>query len=167
MTLLFAPFQPAPGLAIWSLIIFGLFWWLMAKYAFGPIARSLEKRDQDIQNALDEAKNAREEMSNLHAENERLLIEAREERAKILKEAKDVKNEIIAEARESAKVESSRIISNALAEIESQKKAALLEVKNQVGAMAIDIAEKVIRKQLEQDKEQTAYVESLIKEINP
>ena len=167
MTLLFAPFHPAPGLAIWSLIIFGIFWWLMAKYAFGPIARSLEKRDQDIQNALDEAKKAREEMSNLHTENERLLIEAREERAKILKEAKEVKNEIIAEARESAKEESSRIITSARAEIESQKKAALLEVKNQVGAMALDIAEKVIRKQLEQDKEQTAYVEKLVKELNP
>ena len=78
--LLFAPFQPTPGLAIWSLIIFFLFWFIMGKMAFKPIMQGIKTREDDIQSALDEAKKAKEEMANLKSENEALLQQAREER---------------------------------------------------------------------------------------
>ena len=61
----FTPFQPSPGLALWGLLIFLLFWGIMAKVAFGPIANALQTRENDIQNALDSAKSAKEEMANL------------------------------------------------------------------------------------------------------
>ncbi|MBK8517946.1 MAG: F0F1 ATP synthase subunit B [Saprospiraceae bacterium] len=142
----FTPFQPTPGLAIWSLLIFLLFWYIMGKFAFRPIADALEKREDDIQQAIDQAKQAREEMASMKSENEKLLAQAREERAKILQEAKEIKNQMIHEAKEKAKEEASRVIGNAMNDIENQKKAAILEVKNELGNLALSIAEKVIKK---------------------
>ena len=162
----FIPFQPTPGLAIWSLLIFILFWVIIGKFGFKPIAEALSKREHDIQSALDQAKKAREEMTSLKAENENLLSQAREERAKMLQEAKEIKIQIIAEAREKAKKEASKVINNAMNDIENQKKAAITEVKNELGKIALSIAEKVIRKELQGNQEQLAYVNTLVKEVN-
>lgn len=163
--LLFAPFQPTPGLAIWSAVIFLIFWFMMSRLAFKPITQALKKREDDIQSALDEAKKAKEEMSNLKAENEQLLQQAREERAAMLNEAKETKNNIIAEAKDKAKADANKIVSDARLEIENQKKAALAEVKNSAGLMALDIAEKVIKKELAGDSAQQDLVQQLVKEI--
>lgn len=162
----FTPFQPTPGLAIWSLVIFVIFWALMAKYAFRPIADALAKRETDIQEAMDTAKKTREEMANMKAENEKLLAEAREERSKIIQEAKDIKNQMISEAKDKAKEEATKIANNAMQDIENQKKAAIIEVKNELGAMAISIAEKVIKKELKGNAEQEAFVNTLVKDIH-
>ncbi len=162
----FTPFQPTPGLAIWSLLIFLLFWYLVSKFAFKPIAEALEKREEDIQTAMDTAKKTREEMANMKAENEKLLAEAREERSKIIQEAKEIKNQMIAEAKEKAKEEANKIVSNAMNEIENQKRAAFAEVKNEIGVMALSIAEKVIKKELQGNANQEAFVNTLVKDIH-
>lgn len=162
----FTPFQPTPGLAIWSLVIFLLFWFLMAKFAFRPIADALAKREGDIQDAMDMAKTTKLEMANMKAENEKLLAEAREERSKIIQEAKDIKNQMVSEAKDKAKEEANKIVSNAMSDIENQKKAAIAEVKSELGAMALSIAERVIRKELKGNAEQEAYVNALVKEVN-
>jgi F-type H+-transporting ATPase subunit b len=161
----FAPFQPTPGLALWSLIIFLLFWMLMSKYAFKPMMEGLKKRETDISDALAEAEKAREEMANLKAENEQILAEAREERALMLKEAKETKANIIAEAKEKAKEDALRITSSAKMEIENEKKAALTEVKNEVGMMATEIAEKILRKELKGQPEHESFVNTLVGEF--
>ncbi len=157
--------RPDFGLLFWTSLIFILFWLLIGKFAFKPIAQALRKRENDIQGALDEAKAAREEMANLKAENEKILVAAREERASILKEAKEAKNQMISEAKESAKSEANKILNSAKAEIENQKKQALSDIKNQVGIMALDIAEKVIKKDLKSDSNQQSFVESLVNDI--
>lgn len=161
----FTPFQPSPGLAIWSLLIFLLFWFIMGKYAFKPIAKALEKREHDIQNALDQAKLAKEEMKNMESQNEELLAKARDERNKILQEAKEMKNQILSEAKVKAKEEANKIITSAQTEIENQKKSAMAEVTSQVGGMAIGIAEQLLKKNLSNDQEQTAFVQELVKDI--
>jgi len=84
----FSVIKPEPGLLIWTTIIFLIFWFLMSRFAFKPIGAALKQRETDIQDALDEAKKARLEMSQLQAQNEKLLTQAREERTAILKEAK-------------------------------------------------------------------------------
>jgi F-type H+-transporting ATPase subunit b len=162
----FTPFQPTPGLAFWSLLTFLLFWFIMGKFAFKPISEALEQRENDIQTALDSAKQAKEDMNNLKAENEKILAEAREEKAKILQEAKDIKNQTIAEAKDKAKEEANKIISNAKNEIDNQKKAAIAEIKTQVGGMAIEIAEKLVKKELKGNAEHESYVKSLVNEFN-
>ena len=161
----FSVIKPEPGLLLWTTVIFGLFWFLMSRYAFKPIAESLKKREMDIQSSLDEAKKAREEMANLQAENEKLLAQAREERSQILKEAKDAKDDIISEAKERANAEYKRKVESAIQDIENQKMAALVDLKNQAGLMAIDIAEKVLRRELGSKADQEAFAKSLADQI--
>lgn len=157
--------KPEPGLLVWTTLIFGIFWFLMSRFAFKPIGEALKKRENDIQASLDEAKKAREEMSHLQAQNEKLLAEAREERAQILKEAKDAKDSIISEAKERANNEYKRKVESAIQDIENQKMAALIDLKNQAGLMAIDIAEKVLRRELSNKSDQEAYAKSLADQI--
>lgn len=161
----FDPIKPDLGLILWTTIIFAIFWLVIGKLAFKPIAEALKKRSTDIQDALDKADKARAEMQNLNAENEQLLADARIERALLLKEANDAKNEIIAEAKVKAKEEAKRLLENAKIEINSQKDAAIIEVKNKVGTMAIDIAEKVLRRELSGNKEQESFVSQLVDDI--
>jgi F-type H+-transporting ATPase subunit b len=157
--------RPGFGLLFWTFIIFILFWGLVGKFAFNPIKNALKKRENDIQSALDEAKNAKEEMAKLNTDNQRLLNEAREERAKLLREAKVVGDKFISDARDKAKGEAQKIVAEARQEIENQKNKAIIEVKNQVGQMSVDIAEKLIRQQMGQTQEQKTLVEKLVNEI--
>ena len=161
----FNPIKPDLGLIVWTTFIFALFWFLIGRTAFRPIANALKKREEDIQGALDEAKLAKEEMSNLNAANEKLLAEAREERAKMLKEAKETKNKMIADAKQAAKDEAAKVMNQASLDIENQKKAAMTEVKNEIGAIALSIAEKVIRKELAGNSEQESYVNALVDDV--
>lgn len=162
----FSVIKPTFGLFFWSIVFFLLFWFVIGKLAFKPIAEALRKRETDIKGALDEAKKAKEEMANLKAENEAIMAETRAERAKILKEATDAKNTIVKEAKDAAKIEAQKIMTNATVEIENQKNAALVEVKNKVGGMAIEIAEKLIQRELKGNSEHEEYVGKLVKEIN-
>ena len=162
----FSVIKPDPGLLLWTTVIFLLFWFIMSRYAFKPIAESLKKREMDIQSSLDEAKRAREEMSNLKAENETLLAQAREERSAILKEAKEAKEDIITEAKERANAEYKRKVESAIQDIENQKMAAMIAIKNQAGQMAIEISEKLLRKELSNKADQEAYAKSLAESIN-
>jgi len=161
----FSVIRPEPGMLVWTTIIFLLFWFILGKLAFKPIGEALKSRENSIQSALDEAKNAREEMQQLESENDKILAEAREERSKMLKEAKETKDAIIAEARNKAKEDAQKIVASAMSEIDNQKKAALTEVKNMAGLMAIEIAEKVIKKELKGNPEQEAFVNSLVNDI--
>ncbi len=157
--------QPPVGLIFWSALIFVIFWLLMSKLAFKPIIAALKKRESDIQGSLDEAKRVRQEMQNLKAENEALLVQAREERAQILKEAKEAGNRIVEEAKTRAKEDAQKIVASTKEQIEHQKMAAITDLKNQVGAISLEIAEKVIRKELRGNTEQESFVNGLVKEI--
>ncbi|MEM9920255.1 MAG: F0F1 ATP synthase subunit B [Bacteroidota bacterium] len=161
----FSVIKPDVGLLFWTTIIFLGVWFMLGRFAFRPIQEALKDRENSIQDALDEAKRAKEEMSNLKAENERILAEAREERAKILRDAKEMKDSIVNEAKVKAKEEAKRIVTSAKTEIENQKIAAMVDVKNQAGLMALAIAEKVIKKQLTGDAEQEKFANSLIDDL--
>ena len=104
-------------------------------------------------------------MAAMQSKNEAILAEAREERSNILKEARQLKDNIINEAKDKAKVEADKIVANARQEIINQKNAALVEVKNKAGVLALDIAEKVIKRQLKNDSEQQDFVQKLVGEI--
>ncbi len=162
----FSVIKPDFGLFFWSCLIFILFWTLIGRFAFRPIAEALKKREDDIQGALDEAVKTREEMAKMKAQNEALLAEAREERNRMLKEAKETKDSIIKDAKEGAKEEANKILTTAKLEIENQKKLAIQEVKNEAGLMALDITEKLLRTELKDRESQKKLVESLVKEIN-
>lgn len=162
----FPPMTADPGLFFWTVAIFLVFAFLLSKFAFKPITQALLDRETSIANALAAADNAKKEMANLKAENEALVAQAKEERAKMLKEAKDESTRMVTEAKTTAKEEANRIMASAKQEIENMKQAAITDVKNQVGAMAIEIAEKVIRKELKGNAEQEAFANQLAKEMN-
>ena len=154
-----------PGLILWQIIIFILLFVLLAKLAWKPIINSLHEREQSIQDALDTAEKARAEMSQLKSDNEKLLKEAREERDKILREARDVSNKLKEEAQQEAKKSADKIIEDARAAINIEKQAALKDVKIQVATFALDVAEKLIKKNLSDDKTQKNLIEDYIKDI--
>lgn len=158
----FSVIKPDFGLLFWTTLIFLLFWFLIGKLAFKPIANALKIRENEIQSALDESKKAREEMEQMKSENEALLAEAREERALILKEAKENKDAIIKEAKEKAKEEAQKIVATAQAEIENQKQAAIKEVKNEVGKLAVAISEKILRQELSDQKTHEGLIEKMV-----
>jgi F-type H+-transporting ATPase subunit b len=153
------------GTVFWATVAFLVVAFLLKKMAWGPILKSLEERSEGIENALNEAERARQEMSKLQAGNEQLLREARDERDRILAEAKSLKDSIVGEARAKATEESTRIIEATRMEIDNQKKAAITELKNQVATLSVDIAEKLTREKLTDSEKQKALNESLIAEI--
>lgn len=156
---------PGEGLIIWQLIIFVLLFLLLSRLAWKPIISSLKDRERSIQEALDTAEKARQEMSQLRSDNEKLLKEARTERERILREAREVSNRMKEEAQQDAKKSADKIIEDAKAAINIEKQAALKEIKIQVSMFALDIAEKLMKKNLSSDKSQKELVEGYIKDL--
>jgi F-type H+-transporting ATPase subunit b len=162
----FSLVTPNPGLSIWALIIFVILIVVLGKFGFKPIASALKEREQNISESLAQAEKARAEMALLTAKNEELLNQAKEERNKILSEARDAAEKIKNDLVEKAHTESMKKMTNAFREIETQKKAAIVEIKNTVGQMALQIAEKVVRKELHTDAAQKEFVDKLVKETS-
>jgi len=156
---------PSIGLIVWQTLAFLLLVFLLGKFAWKPVLGAIKERERSIDDALEAAKKAKEEMARLTNENEALLKEARAERDVILKEAKQLKDQIVSDAKASAQAEGAKLIEKAKKEIDSQKAAALAEVKNQVAELSLQIAEKVLSKQLEDQKKQEALVSDLLKEV--
>ncbi len=156
---------PGPGLIIWQAFVFLLLFFLLSKLAWKPILASLKEREQSIQQALDSAESAKKEMANLKAGNEKLLRETREERDKILRDARDAANRIHDQAQAEAKKNADRLIEDAKAVIQTEKNAALRDVKEQVAMFSLDIAEKLIKKNLSDDKAQKELANTFIKDL--
>lgn len=156
---------PGIGLLFWTVVAFGLVFFILRKFAWKIIIQSLNDREQGISESLESAKKLKAEMAQMKSENESLMAQAREERTQMLKEAKEVKDKMINDAKEQAKAEASKIISDAQAAIQTEKMAALTDVKNQIGKMVIEISEKVIRKQLENKDEQEKYIQQMAGEL--
>jgi F-type H+-transporting ATPase subunit b len=155
---------PGEGLIIWQLIIFlGLFFFL-AKFAWKPILSSLKEREESIQQALDSAVKAKEEMAKLTAGNEELLKQAKLERDKIIRDARDAANRLIDVAQTEAKKSADKLIEDAKSVINTEKAAALRDVKAQVALFSLQIAEKLIKKNLSSDQAQKDLVSEYLKE---
>lgn len=156
---------PGVGLIIWQTIVFVLLFLLLAKLAWKPIINSLKDRERSIQDALDTAEKARLEMSQLKSDNEKLLNEAREERDRILREAREIAVKMREDAQADARKASDKIVEDARAAIHVEKQAALRDVKAQVATFSLEIAEKLMKKNLANDKAQKELVEAYVKDL--
>ena len=155
----------SPGLfAITTILLLALIA-LMVKFAWKPILNSLEERESGIENALAAAENARKEMQNLQADNEKLIKESRAERDAMMKEARVIRDKMIADAKEDAKEVTAGLIEKAQASIEHEKQSALAEIKKNVAELSIGIAESVLKKELSSKKDQLELVEGLLKDV--
>lgn len=157
---------PDTGLFILQAVAFIILLIVLGKFAWKPILSGLKEREQTIESALLAAEQAKKDMQALQADNEKLLAEARSERDAILKEAMATANSIKEEAKEETSKITAKMLEDAKATIENEKRAALAEVKTQVAALSLDITEKVIRKQLRDKKAQEALVDEYVKDLN-
>lgn len=161
----FSVLVPDPGLIFWTSLVFIVVYFFLGRVAIKPIQQALKERENSIQDSLDEAKKAREEMKSLKAENEALIKQAQEERTQILREAKEMKDNIIAEAKDKAKEEAKRIVTSAKEDLENKRLEMMTTVKNQLGLMAVEIAEKLTRKEIAGKSENEKLVNTLVDEI--
>ncbi|ULQ56364.1 F0F1 ATP synthase subunit B [Flavihumibacter rivuli] len=156
---------PALGYFVWTLVAFLIVFFILKKFAWKPIISTLNEREKNIADSIATAEKVKMEMAQLQSENEALMVKAREERAQMLKEAKETKDRIINEAKEQAKLEANKIITDAQASIQQQKNAALTDIKNSIGNMVIEVAEKVIRKELSNKADQEQYIRTLANDL--
>jgi F-type H+-transporting ATPase subunit b len=157
--------NPGSGLIFWQLIGFLGLLFILVKFAWKPMLAALEERETSIESALKAAESARNEMANLKADNEKLLQEARLERDTILKKAQEASVKMIEDAKNEASKVAAQQIENAKAVIETEKRAALTEVKNQVAFLTLEVTEKLLRKNLSDDKAQKALVDEFVKDL--
>ncbi len=155
--------SPGIGLILWMTLSFSVLILILRRYAWKPILKSLRDREETIDEALNQANMAREEMKNLKSDNEKLLKEAQEERSVILRDARKIKDTIIEEAKEKANEEANNIVENAKIRIQNEKMAAMTDLKNQIAALSIDIAERILEHELSAGSKQEDYLKKLIK----
>jgi len=156
---------PGIGLLFWMLISFSLVMFVLGKYAWKPIMKGIHQREDTIEKALEAANEAKKEMLKLKAGNEQLLRDAKDERDALMRDARKVKEAILEEAREKANEEAARIMENARENIQFEKMAAINDLKNQIASISIEIAEKLIGKELENKQQQHLLTEKLLKEV--
>ena len=155
---------PGLGLIFWQTLVFVIVLFILSKFAWKPILGSLKERESSIDQALQAANQARVEMAALKADNEKLLDEARSERDRILKSAQVSSENIIQEAKEKAQSESARILQEAQQAIRNERQAAVAEIKKEIVSLSVEIAEKLLKKQLQDQAAQKALVHDLIKD---
>ncbi len=153
------------GLFIWQVVIFVGLIFLLKKFAWKPILDAVNDREEGIKNALESAENARKEMQNLQADNQRILQEARAERDTMLKEAREMKDKMITDAKNEAQAQGQKMIDQAKAAIESEKNAAMADLKSQVATLSLSIAEKVLKEELSNKESQTKLVEKMLGDV--
>lgn len=153
------------GLFFWVAVIFSIIMFVMIKFAWKPIMNAINEREEGIQKSLDEAENARKEIQNLKADNEKLLKEARAERDAMMKEARELKDKILADAKEEAEAQTTSMIASAKETIEQEKQAAVAELKTKVADLSIGIAKSVVKKELASQDDQLKFVEGMLKDV--
>jgi F-type H+-transporting ATPase subunit b len=157
---------PDIGLLFWMLFSFLIVFFLLKKFAWKPILNMLHEREHSIEQALKAADKAREDMEHLQAGNERILAEARTEREKIFREAHEIKDKIIGEAREQAHREKDKIMNSARISIEAEKNAAIKEMRQVAAELSVQIAEKLLRRELSNEQKQKELINQLIDEVS-
>ncbi|MBO0929978.1 F0F1 ATP synthase subunit B [Fibrella aquatilis] len=153
---------PDIGLLAWQLVIFGLLFFILRKFAWGPITASLKEREDNIQGALDLAEKTRGEMAKLKSENEQILAQARNERDVMLRGAKETADKMVADARDRANVEGQRMLEQAREAMQNERQALVSQMKKEVVNLSIEVAEKVLRRELTDKASQEKLVQDLV-----
>ncbi len=156
---------PGLGLFVWTLLAFGIVFFILKKFAWKPILTALSEREKGIADSIATADRVRKEMAAMQNENEKMMQQAREERSAMLKEGKEMADNIITKAKNDTKEIADKMIAEAQQQITQQKMAAVTEVKNQIGVMAVEVAEKILRKQLAGADAQNSYADLLAQDI--
>lgn len=156
---------PEIGIIFWMIIGFSIAFFILAKYAWKPIVNALKERDNSIATALQDAEKAREEVSKLHTENEKILAEAKAESDKIIQEAREYKDSMLNEAAELAKKQTHKMVEDARKAIMNERAAAMHEIKKQVSELSVAISEKILMQELSASDKQLKFIDKSLNEI--
>ena len=156
---------PDSGLLFWMTLVFLVVFFVLWKWGFPSIIKMVNERKEYIDESLAKAEEANLRLANIQKQGEELLMEAREKQAQILREASETRDTIVGHAQEKAHEESARILSEAKAEIESQKQAAIRDIRAQVAELSVQIAEKILQKELSTSAEQTQFIDRLLDDV--
>ena len=157
---------PDLGLLFWMLLAFLVVFWVLAKYGFPAIVNMVDERNRFIDESLRKAHEAQERLANIEKEGESILQEARAKQAQILKEAAETRDAIVEQAQEKARAEGARLMDEAKTAIEQEKKAAIADIRKQVADLSVDIAEKVLRQNLKDDKSQMDLIDRMLDDVS-
>ncbi|MEG2070746.1 MAG: F0F1 ATP synthase subunit B [Bacteroidales bacterium] len=158
--------NPSFGLIFWMLIGFGLLFFILAKFAWPFITKSIHEREQYIENQLTEAQKVREDMANMRSEHQALLAQAKDERDAILADARKLRDKMYEEAKDKANTQAKEIIEDARKAIHFEKMKAMTEIKNEIANLSIEIAEKVLRQELHDKNKQEQLIEKWMQDIH-
>ncbi len=156
---------PDSGLLFWMVLIFGIVFFLLAKFGFPVITSMVEKRNETIEKSLKDAKEIELKMTEMVQEHARMLEEARKEQAQILREATDSRKQILEQAKTDAREEADKIVTEARARIADEKESAMRDIRREAALLSVGVAEKILREELSSEKAQQAYLERLVDEI--
>ncbi len=156
---------PDVGTIFWMLLMFIIVLVILRKFAWAPILKALQNREKSIEDSLRSADRAREEMERLKADNEKIMAEARQERDNMLRDTKKTSEKILSEAREKAGEEARLLIEATQELIEHEKESAVDEIRRQVAVLSVDIAEKILREKLKDEKQQKELIQKLLQDI--
>jgi F-type H+-transporting ATPase subunit b len=155
---------PDVGLLFWTLVSFIILYLILRKFAWAPILGAVKEREESIKEALDAADNAKKDMENLKADNEKILNEAKIERETMLKEAREIKSKLISDAEEEAKIRAKKMVEAAKTAIQNEKNSAMNELKNTVVDLSVGIAEKLISEELADKDKQLKMIEDILED---
>lgn len=157
--------MPETGLIFWMLLAFGILFFVLAKFGWPVVTRAIEKRTNYINDSVKAADEANRQLENVKVETAKILANAQQEQLKILNEAAELRNQIVEEAKEKAQIEAKKTIEEAKRQIQLEKEKSIDDLKRQVAELSVDIAEKVLRSDLENDKKQSEMIEKLLNEV--
>lgn len=157
---------PDSGLLIWMVLIFGILFFILAKFGFPMITGMVDKRSDRINDALDKAREAEQKLSTLAQQQEEMIEQTRQEQARILKEASDARTQMIAKAKEDAREEADKMLEHARTQIAAEKESALRDIRREVSALSVEVAEKILRKELDKTPEQLALIDKMLDEAS-
>ena len=157
---------PDFGLFFWMTVVFLVVLFILWKWGFPVIVKMVDERKAFIDESLKKAHEANERLANIQKEGESILQEAREKQAQILKEAAETRDAIVEKAQDKARSEGARLLDEAKAAIEQEKKAAIADIRQQVATLSVEIAEKVLKQNLKDDKSQMDLIDRMLDEVS-
>ncbi len=156
---------PDFGLFFWMLVTFGLVFIILKKFAWKPIVQALQEREENIREGLENAEEAKNELAKVKVRSDKIISDAIVERDQLIRQGRDLREKITLEAREQAETEARKIVEDAKKLIEEEKTAALNQIKIQIASLSVEIAERILRKKLEDDEVQQELMTSLLDEF--
>lgn len=155
---------PDTGLLVWMAVIFAIVFFLLAKFGFPVITKAIDKRNDRIRESIRLAEEAEAKLANLAQEQEQLVEQARVEQGRIIKEANQTRDAMIAKAKQDASDEAAKILEHARIEIAAEKESALRDIRSQVALLSVQVAEKIVRKDLDSTSGQKALIDKYVDE---